>query len=430
MKRIPLVTAGLLLLVACQDATGPAGVEETLELPVAEPLAGPLGQAGSLSCDAVPEGLEGLVSWWPADGDANDIAGDNHGTLENGAGFGAGFVTAGTAQAFSLDGVDDFVNVPDSPSLDAISTAITVVAWINPQSSPTAGSGWIVSRRDPFASEGFSLAVTNKGKVMIVLRTTSATSVFASDPEAIVFNEYQHVAATYSSATGLLKAYVDGEEVALTNIDSPGLPLSGTLFPVSSLFMGRRQSSMTPEGASGGGHFKGMLDEVGVHSVALTQSQIGDMVAAGISAATCQGSGSVPFAQFEIERAQVKLDRGKSGEQFEVFGRFALGTGSDGIDLLNEDVIVSFGDFSATIPAGTFVRDDEDEGFRCKRCASGLDQVAIRDDGKFRVHGRDLDLSGLSLHTPVPFGLYIGDDGGETEIPFDEHGHYQSRRSE
>ena len=49
-----------------------------------------------------------LVSWWPGDGDAADIQGGNNGTLQGGAAFAPGMVD----QAFSLDGVDDFVSAP------------------------------------------------------------------------------------------------------------------------------------------------------------------------------------------------------------------------------------------------------------------------------------------------------------------------------
>ena len=47
----------------------------------------------------------GLVSWWPGDGNPNDIQDSNDGTLQNGVTFAAGKV----GQAFSFDGVDDFV---------------------------------------------------------------------------------------------------------------------------------------------------------------------------------------------------------------------------------------------------------------------------------------------------------------------------------
>ena len=47
-----------------------------------------------------------LVSWWPGEGDASDIQGPNDGTLQNGVAFATGRV----GQAFSMDGVDDYVN--------------------------------------------------------------------------------------------------------------------------------------------------------------------------------------------------------------------------------------------------------------------------------------------------------------------------------
>jgi hypothetical protein len=70
----------------------------------------------------------GLVSWWPGENNANDIQSSNHGALQNGATFAAGKV----GQAFSLDGVDDYVEVPDSPSLTPPSSSITLEAWVKP----------------------------------------------------------------------------------------------------------------------------------------------------------------------------------------------------------------------------------------------------------------------------------------------------------
>ncbi len=69
----------------------------------------------------------GLVNWWPGDRHANDIVGGNHGTLENGATFASGKV----GQAFSLDGEDDFVNVPDNEQLNFATNDFTVDFWVN-----------------------------------------------------------------------------------------------------------------------------------------------------------------------------------------------------------------------------------------------------------------------------------------------------------
>jgi len=67
----------------------------------------------------------GIVGWWPGDGNANDIVGGNHGTLEGGVTYALGVV----GWAFSFDGVDDYVGVSDGVNLD-ITGAITLDAWI------------------------------------------------------------------------------------------------------------------------------------------------------------------------------------------------------------------------------------------------------------------------------------------------------------
>src|SRR5262245_52521519 len=80
------------------------------------------GALHAQTCDPIPRGAAG---WWPGDGNANDLAaaGDN-GTLVNGAGFAPGV----DGQAFSLDGVDDRIDVPDAPSLRP--QRFTLSAWI------------------------------------------------------------------------------------------------------------------------------------------------------------------------------------------------------------------------------------------------------------------------------------------------------------
>jgi len=75
-----------------------------------------------------------LISWWPGDGDADDIHDDNPGTLQGGASFAPGMV----GQAFSFDGSDDFVRVPHSPSLNP-SGSFSIDAWIFPTQDEEGG---------------------------------------------------------------------------------------------------------------------------------------------------------------------------------------------------------------------------------------------------------------------------------------------------
>jgi hypothetical protein len=58
----------------------------------------------------------GLIGWWPADGTTKDIQLGNDAVLVNGTTFAAGRVK----RAFVFDGINDFVDVPDTPALHAV----------------------------------------------------------------------------------------------------------------------------------------------------------------------------------------------------------------------------------------------------------------------------------------------------------------------
>src|SRR5207245_492855 len=69
---------------------------------------------------------DGIVDWWPGDGNTKDIVGGDNARLFGGAGFAQGEV----GPAFLLDGATGLVRAPDAASLD-ITNQITIEAWIN-----------------------------------------------------------------------------------------------------------------------------------------------------------------------------------------------------------------------------------------------------------------------------------------------------------
>jgi hypothetical protein len=89
---------------------------------------------GFAQCVVPPSGL---ISWWPGEGNALDIQGSNHGTLQNGATFAPGLV----GQAFSLDGVDDHILIQNSPSLNFGSTEVDPIVWTKFCLSLDGGAG-------------------------------------------------------------------------------------------------------------------------------------------------------------------------------------------------------------------------------------------------------------------------------------------------
>ena len=83
---------------------------------------GGIGVTGDVPAPIEPPA--GMVSWWPGDGNANDIMDGNHGTLSGDATFAQGMV----GEAFSFDGTGDFVQVPASANLN-ITGNVTVDLW-------------------------------------------------------------------------------------------------------------------------------------------------------------------------------------------------------------------------------------------------------------------------------------------------------------
>lgn len=246
------------------------------------------GSAGkckvSSTCTTLPQGL---VSWWAGDGNVNDIKNANSGTLQNGAGFSAGLV----GQAFSFDGLNDYINIPDSASLDSITDAITVEGWIDPEvpnympygASTNITRGTIFARREPGQSEGFSIFLDSDGKILINIRTTTSPTVegtsYATINPVIQFNnQWQHFAATANPANGTLKLFVNGIEQSLIMVYLPA-NLSGQFVNVHTLYIGRREAESSEFG--GALYYKGLIDELTLFDRELSLSEIQTIFQAG-----------------------------------------------------------------------------------------------------------------------------------------------------
>src|SRR5262249_49432338 len=85
------------------------------------------------TCDPPPSGL---ISWWPAENNTNDVQSGNNGTPQNGATFAAGQV----GRAFSFNGANQYVLIGDPvPPALKIQNEITLSAWIYVTSYPNSG---------------------------------------------------------------------------------------------------------------------------------------------------------------------------------------------------------------------------------------------------------------------------------------------------
>jgi hypothetical protein len=227
-----------------------------------------------------------LVSWWDGDGDARDIQDGNDGTLQNGAMFAPGFVTSGTGQAFSFDGVDDYVLIANDPTLNPGLGSYTFDAWVKPEPTPNAplpNAREIADKHGP--GRAIWLIIVNpSGTVSASVRDNQLNFVGVTSQNSIPDGVFSHVAFVIDRSSNLLNLYVNGQEVASDSIATVG-DISNTV-PVTfgNAFINCPGCADVPTL----GPFKGEIDEVEIYNRALSASEIQALFLAG-SAGKCKG---------------------------------------------------------------------------------------------------------------------------------------------
>ncbi len=170
---------------------------------------------------------------------------------------------AATNQVLLLHGEKDFLRVPDSPALHAISNSITLEARFLAHSFyPNRGSVNSILRKNVQAgAENFFLRIRNlDGPHLVELGLGSQLGVLQA-PAELKTNQWYHLAGTYDGST--VTVYVNGVKIR-------SQPLSGNLsIDSSDLVIGKGD----PEFSSGE-YFDGMLDEIRVWNRARTPAEI------------------------------------------------------------------------------------------------------------------------------------------------------------
>jgi concanavalin A-like lectin/glucanase superfamily protein len=153
----------------------------------------------------------GMVSWWPGDGNANDIQGSNNGTSLNGATFSAGEV----GQAFSLDGVDDEIAINHTAALNfGHNDSFSVDAWLKAPNSVLGTQRAAVSLTYVCSRESILLSLLTDGTIDFSIRDSNNIDIDTISPSSIVDGQWHHVAGVRDTANHTVQLYLDGVCVA------------------------------------------------------------------------------------------------------------------------------------------------------------------------------------------------------------------------
>ncbi len=262
-------------------------------------------------CTSPPSGL---VSWWDGDSisgnTAYDIKGDYNGTMVGGVSIVPGIV----GQAFSFNGVNDFVEISHDDIFNPTTGAFTVDGWfyIDPTAQGNVGDiATLVSKSDGsscpnqtndgvwhqgggwallFDDRHYNATYCTSCDFSKSLRFAVYVNCWPNFPEARVDNivnqpGWYHIAGVFDkNATPQAKLYLNGNLIAQSA--STSYPIIQDYFENTySVRIGAmhwNEEFNTPPNYPWNDRFNGKADEVEFFNVALTQQQIQQIYDAGI----------------------------------------------------------------------------------------------------------------------------------------------------
>lgn len=189
------------------------------------------------------------VAYYPFNGNANDAAGINNGTVTGSTLTADRF--GNTNSAYYFDGTDDRINASLSTT---VVDNFSLEGWAK-ISSFTSDNQMIFHNGNSFFN-GWGLLISSTGSLVIIYGSVSYTTV----PFQCSLNQWYHFALVRTN--GITKAYANGTEVFNSTITSPNVPTNN--FCIGNM-------------STGTNFFNGVIDNVKVYNTALTAQQVSNL---------------------------------------------------------------------------------------------------------------------------------------------------------
>ena len=212
----------------------------------------------------------GLAGWWSFSGNANDSSANaNNGTVN-----GATLITdrfGNANSAYSFDGINNFIEIQNSNSLQFATNNQSVSFWIKISETPLPINPSVQAIIGKYKNlNGFLVHFAGDGSLFYSIKNSS-TTLWGDCPilsSNYPLNNYFHV--VYTNDNNLLKGYINGQ-LFTTTVLTPGINIGTTL---ESLLFGKELSNDN--------YFKGILDDIGIWNRALTEDEINNLYNANI----------------------------------------------------------------------------------------------------------------------------------------------------
>jgi hypothetical protein len=209
-------------------------------------------------CDPLPPGY-GLIGFWKLDEGSGDIVYDSSIHGNDGTVYGATWTTnCHSNSCLSFDGMDDYVEVPDSNSLD-ITQNLTIEAWVYIKNCSERGV--IVEKYQAGGQKSYLLyTIPNRISFTVAHSSddTNFTSVNSITTCDSLLNKWTHIAAVFNQTHKLL--YVNGsfDSIATNTYD----------------VINSGNAPLRVGGIYGDWFFNGTIDEIRIYNRTLNEEEI------------------------------------------------------------------------------------------------------------------------------------------------------------
>ena len=270
MFRVPLANeAGLISSYSFEESSGTLIVDSTSNQNHGTLLSNaPSYLVSNIDKKRAVPPPPGLVGWWSADGNANDLVAGNHGSIIDGTAFAPGVVDLGFF--FDQPGSFNSVRIEDAVdgSLDVVGD-ITINAWVHPipfTNGPILTPRTIIQKRSLSVdgSISYNLLLETDGRLTFASQPAGGVLRSVSTNALVGSNKWSHIAVTISGNT--LVFYIDGVAVSTVLYPYPRQASDGPTTIGASESHDRFQRSVD--------HFRGVIDEVQLLNRAITSQEI------------------------------------------------------------------------------------------------------------------------------------------------------------
>jgi len=198
----------------------------------------------------------GLVGWWRFDEGSGSIATDSSQYGNDGTVYGATWVDGKYGKALSFNGVDNYVNVAHSDSVNVGLGSYTVTFWMKTTDFSVLRN--ILDKRRNAGIWPFFFQLQPSGKILFDMQTTSGWApVFSSN--SISSDTWAFIVGVRDNAMGKLRIYVN-------NVVAEANHASGDA--------SNTQPFEVARGYASGNLFNGVIDEVRIYNRALSATEI------------------------------------------------------------------------------------------------------------------------------------------------------------